>query len=458
MNFRKDFFWGAASSAYQVEGAAFEDGKGPSVWDMFCRKGNTIWNAQNGDIACDHYHRYKEDVALMKKIGLKAYRFSVSWPRILPEGSGAVNPKGLDFYDRLVDVLLKAGITPFLTLFHWDYPYALYCRGGWLNPSSPDWFADYARVLADKLSDRVRHWITLNEPQCFIIAHQSGKHAPGDTLGWKETLRAGHHALLAHGKAVQAIRAAGRTKLMVGYAPVGIASLPASSRSADVRAARTATFAVSARNLWNSSWWMDPVFLGHYPENGLKAYGVNAPRPRPGDMETIAQPLDFCGINVYHSDIVRAGRKGHPELAPTPLGHALTAFRWPVTPESLYWAPKFFYERYRKPIIITENGLSCTDWVALDGRVHDPARIDYMTRYLRAMKCAIREGVDVRGYFAWSTMDNFEWAEGFKERFGLIYVDFPTQRRILKDSAYWYRDVIATQGRALKKTYRKRQK
>jgi len=450
MSFRKEFLWGAATAAYQIEGAAFEDGKGPSVWDMFCRKENAIWNNQNGDVACDHYHRYKEDVALMKKIGLKAYRFSISWPRVLPEGAGAVNPKGLAFYDRLVDELLKAGITPFITLFHWDYPYALYCRGGWLNPSSPDWFADYARVLADKLSDRVRHWMTLNEPQCFIGAHQSGKHAPGDILGWKEVLRAGHHALLAQGKAVQTIRAASRTNPLIGYAPVGIASNPASTRSADVRAARTATFAVTARNVWNAAWWLDPVFCGHYPEDGLKIFGADAPRPRPGDMETISQPLDFCGINVYHGNTVRAGRNGQPEPVPLPPGHALSAFRWPVTPESLYWAPKFFYERYRKPIYITENGISGMDWVALDGQVHDPGRIDFMTRYLRALERAVREGVEVHGYFTWSVMDNFEWAEGFKERFGLIYVDFPTQRRILKDSAYWYRDVIATRGRALK--------
>lgn len=452
MGFKKSFLWGAATAAYQIEGAANEDGKGASVWDMFCRKENVIWNNQSGEVACDHYHRYQEDVALMEKIGLQAYRFSISWPRILPQGAGAVNPKGLAFYDSLVDELLKAGITPFITLFHWDYPYELYCRGGWLNPDSPDWFADYARVVADKLSDRVRHWITHNEPTCTIgLGHHTGLIAPGDKLGLKEVLRAAHHLLLSHGKAVQVLRAVCRRPPVIGYAPVPSASIPASTRPADVRAARQTTFAVTERNLWNTSWWMDPVFLGHYPADGLKLFGAAAPRVRAGDMETIAQPLDFCGINVYHSETVRSGRNGQPEKLPRPLGHALTTYDWPITPESLYWTPKFIYERYRKPIYITENGMANMDWVARNGRVHDFNRIDFLGRYLRQLERALRDGVDVRGYFTWSIMDNFEWHSGFKQRFGLIYVDYPTQRRILKDSAFWYRAVITSQGRTLRR-------
>ncbi len=450
MSFKKGFLWGAATSSYQIEGGAFEDGKGESVWDNFCRKENTVWRGQNGDTACDHYHRYNSDVKLMKKIGLQAYRFSIAWPRILPEGTGKINARGLDFYSRLVDSLLDAGIAPFVTLFHWDYPLALYRRGGWLNSESPDWFAEYAGKVTEKLSDRVRHWMTHNEPQCFILlGHQSGAHAPGDKLGWREVLLASHHALLAHGKAVQAMRAAARQPLSLGYAPIGMASIPATTRPADVRAARAATFGIASRNLWNSAWWMDPVILGRYPADGIKQFGKDMPRIGPNDMKTIAQPLDFLGVNIYQSPVVRAGKGGKPEPVAPPMGSALTAFRWEVTPDSLYWGPKFFHERYKTPLYITENGLSSMDWPALDGRVHDPGRIDFLARYLGALKRATGDGVDVRGYFQWSLMDNFEWAEGYKERFGLTYVDFITQERILKDSALWYRKVIASNGRTL---------
>lgn len=450
MPFKQGFFWGAATAAYQIEGAAREDGKGASIWDMFARHENAIWKNQNADVACDHYHQYKEDVALMKQIGLTAYRLSVSWPRVLPDGTGLANAKGLDFYDRLVDELLQAGITPFVTLFHWDFPYALYNRGGWLNPQSPDWFADYARVVTDKLSDRVRHWMTLNEPQSFVSHHQGVTYAPGNKLGWKDVLQVAHHTLLAHGKAVQAIRANCRRPALVGMAPTGVAFNPASDSPADIQAARAATFAVDKKTLWTSAWWTDPVFLGRYPEDGMTVFGADAPTIHPGDLATMAQPLDFCGMNVYLSETVRAGQDGKPEVVAFPINQPLTAFRWPVTPESLYWAPVFFYERYKKPIYITENGVCNMDWVALDGGVHDPSRIDFMNRYLLALARAVRDGVDVGGYFAWTCMDNFEWSEGFKERHGLIYVNFETQQRILKDSARWYHTVIATNGRSLK--------
>jgi beta-glucosidase len=446
-SFPKDFVWGAAAAAYQVEGAARADGKAPSVWDMLCRKEDAIWGGQSGDVACDHYRRYKQDVALMKRIGLQAYRLSVSWPRVIPQGAGAVNPKGLAFYDRLVDRLLAAGVTPFVTLFHWDYPYALYCRGGWLNPDSPDWFADYAGVVVKKLSDRVRHWMTLNEPVCFIdLGMRVGRHAPGDKLGWAEVLRAAHHALLAHGKAVQAIRARSRSRCRVGFAPVANICVPATDKPADIAAARRAMFGFDRRTLWVHTWWNDPIFFGRYPADGLRVFGKDAPRVATGDMKTIRQPLDFFGVNIYSGQTVRAGRDGKPQTVPLPPGHDLTAFRWPVTPSALYWGPRFLHERYRAPIYITENGMSNTDWIARDGAVHDPQRIDFTARYLRELRRAIADGVDVRGYFHWSIMDNFEWAEGFKERFGLIYVDYPTQRRVLKDSAYWYRQLIAANG------------
>ena len=450
MAFPKNFIWGGATASYQIEGAAREDGKGLSVWDILCRRPGAIWHGHTGDVACGHYHRWREDVALMKKIGLSGYRFSISWPRVMPEGVGRVNAKGLDFYDRLVDELLRARITPFITLFHWDYPYDLYCRGGWLNRESADWFAEYTSAVVSRLGDRVRHWMTHNEPQCFVgIGHSEGRHAPGDRLNWAEVLRIGHHALLAHGKSVQAIRAASPQPCQVGYAPVGDVRVPATESKKDIAAARADMFGVFAKNVWNNTWWMDPVFLGRYPEDGLKLYADDLPPIRAGDLETICQPLDFFGTNVYRGVYVRAGRDGRPEVLPMSANTPMTAFRSPLTPEILYWGPKFYAERYGLPIYITENGMSGTDWVAVDGRVHDPQRIDYTTRYLRELARAIDDGVDVRGYFHWSVMDNFEWAEGYKERFGLIHVNYDTLERTLKDSALWYKKVIATNGRTI---------
>lgn len=447
--FPEGFVWGAAAASYQIEGAAAEDGKGPSTWDMFCRKPDAIWNGQNGDVACDHYHRYREDVALMRTLGLKAYRLSISWPRVLPEGVGAVNEAGLAFYDRLVDALLEAGVTPWVTLFHWDFPLALYYRGGWLNRDSAHWFAEYTERVVRRLSDRVRCWMTLNEPQVFIGAgHYEGRHAPGDQLAFREVLRAGHHCLLAHGRAVQAIRANARVTPEIGMAPVGLPKCPASDRPEDVAAARAATFACAERTTWTNTWWMDPVFLGAYPEDGVRFYGADAPEVPSGDMEIIRQPLDFFGVNIYESHLVRAeGDRAVPVARP--VGFPISAFEWGVTPEALYWGPRFFYERYQKPIVITENGVSTRDWISLDGKVHDPARIDFTKRYLRELARAIRDGVAARGYFHWSFIDNFEWAHGFKHRFGLVFCDYPTQRRVPKDSAEWYSRVIATNGAAL---------
>ena len=451
MSFPNNFVWGAAAASYQVEGAAFEDGKGLSVWDMFCRKEGTVWRGQTGAVACDHYHRYREDVAIMKEIGLQAYRLSISWPRVIPTGTGAVNPKGLDFYDRLVDELLAAGIEPWVTLFHWDYPYDLYCRGGWLNPYSSDWFADYTAVIADALSDRVTHWMTHNEPACFTgLGHQEGRHAPGDRLGFAQVLWATHNALLAHGKAVQVLRARARRPLQISLAHAGGYMVPASHQAADVEAARREMFAIdpTRRHMFNPGWWLDPIFFGRYPEDGWQAFGADAPPIKDGDMKTIKQPLDFLGVNLYFQQgpSIRAGVGGQPNYVPFADGNPLTAFRWNVTPEVIYWAPRFLYERYHAPIVITENGMSNIDWISLDGHVHDPQRIDYTQRYLLAYERAGRDGVDIRGYFYWSILDNFEWAEGFKERFGLVYVDYPSQRRVLKDSAYWYRQVIAANG------------
>jgi beta-glucosidase len=449
--FPREFAWGVAAAAYQVEGAAAEDGRGPSVWDMLCGKPGAIWGGQTGAVACDHYHRWREDVALMKELGIRAYRFSLSWSRILPEGTGAVNAKGLDFYRSLVDGLLEAGIEPWVTLFHWDYPLTLYHRGGWLNRESASWFAEYAAVGARALSGQVRHWMTLNEPQCFIgLGHQVGIHAPGDRLRFDEVLRAGHHALLAHGRGVQAIRAEAGTGAVVGMAPVGIIRMPATEGAADVAAARRGTMSVTRKDCFSNTWWLDPVFLGQYPEDGLALFADAAPRVESGDMATIAQPLDFCGVNIYNGSTVRAGEGGAPVEVPLPAGYPKTTFDyWPITPGALYWGPRFLHERYRLPIIITENGHQNADIVSLDGKVHDPQRIDYLHRYLRELKRASADGVPVRGYFQWCFTDNFEWQMGDSSRNGIVFTDYADQRRIPKDSAFWYRDVIRTNGRDL---------
>jgi beta-glucosidase len=453
--FPREFLWGAASSAHQIEGALQADGRGVSVWDVFAKRPGTTWRGHNGETACDHYQRYREDVALMKQIGLRAYRFSVSWTRILPEGRGTVNEKGLDFYRRLVDELLAAGIAPFLTLFHWDFPLTLYHRGGWLNRDSADWFAEYAAVLSRALSDRVAHWLTINESQDLIgSGHVTGVHAPGDKLSTAAALRAGHHVLLAHGKSVQAIRANSRRTLQVSGAPAGVLAFPDSNSEADIAAARKATFSMTTKETWNSPWWMDPTFLGRYPEDGLALYGEDAPEIRAGDMQTIGERLDFCAINVYAGRRVRLGANGEPETVPPAVGEPMTAFDWPVTPEALYWGPRFYFERYKLPVLVCENGLTCRDWVSLDGAVHDPQRIDFVARYVRELYRAHAEGIPVTGYFHWTFLDNFEWAQGYRHRFGMVFVDYPTQKRILKDSAKWYAQLIASNGRTLLQPWR----
>lgn len=450
MTFPKDFLWGAASSAYQIEGAADEDGKGPSIWDYFCRKPGAIWQGQSGDTACDHYHRYQEDVALMKKLSLRAYRFSISWPRVLPGGMGAINHAGLDFYDRLTDALLKAGITPWVTLYHWDYPLALHERGGWLHSDSPDWFADYAAVVVDRLSDRIKHWFTFNEPQIFIgRGYQDGIHAPGERLEFSKLLVIGHNVLLAHGKAVQVIRSRARSKPSIGYAVAVSSAVPDSTSEENIQAARRVFFTIRKKDCLNNPWWVDPVVFGRYPNDGLELFASELPPIRHDDMNVIRQPLDFLGLNVYFGSRYRAGLDKAPEPVFFPPGHPTTSFHWPVVPESLYWASRFYYERYNVPVIISENGMSNNDWVSLDGKVHDPQRVDFLKRYLLELKHACADGIDVRGYFLWSIMDNFEWTAGFRERFGIIYIDYQTQKRIPKDAAFWFKKVIASHGDAL---------
>ncbi len=449
MTFPADFIWGAATAAYQIEGAATDDGRKPSVWDIFCRRPGAIWNSDTGDVACNHYHRFAEDVRLMRELGLRAYRFSISWPRVIPDGTGAVNAAGLDFYSRLIDELLAAGIQPFITLYHWDLPQALYERGGWLNRESTDWFAEYTAVVAQRLTDRVRHWMTFNEIQVFLNHGMlTGEHAPGDQLTMKDVLLAGHNVLRAHGCAVQAIRATG-ADVQVGFAPVGNPAMPESNSSTDVAAARKRMYDNATDHVFNCTWWLDPIFRGEYPDQSVQAYGDAVPEIEPGDMELIAQPLDFLGLNIYFGERVRAGSNGSAELLTPPVGDAYSPMGFWVVPESLYWGPRLIHERYPVPIYITENGIGLREWVQRDGQVHDPHRIDYLHRYISELRRAMADGVDVRGYFHWSLLDNFEWAYGYRERFGLIYVDYETQQRIPKDSARWYQRLIETNGGSL---------
>ena len=453
MGFPQGFAWGAATASYQIEGAAREDGKGLSIWDVFSHEPGRTDGGDTGDVACDHYHRWQEDIALMAGIGLKAYRFSIAWPRILPEGRGMVEPVGLGFYDRLVDGLLEAGIEPWVTLYHWDLPHALYLQGGWLNPNISDWFGEYTAVVVDALSDRVSHWMTLNEPNVYVaLGYLLGKHAPGLELDLAYGLQAAHNSLLAHGKAVQTIRARARKPSTIGVAQAGGVRMPLSESPEDIAAAREAMFSIRPNSHFSHAWFGDPMVLGAYPEGLRKHFRADWPSIRPGDMETICQPLDFYGLNVYFpEEIVGAGGHSEPAVgpgAPTDRpGH--TMMGWPVSEASIYWGLRFLWERYKLPLAVTESGMANTDWPHLDGRVHDPQRIDYISRYLSQVQRAVDEGVDVRGYFVWTLLDNFEWALGFRPRFGLIYVDFASQQRILKDSAHWYRKVIETNGRIL---------
>lgn len=452
-HFPKDFIWGVAASSYQIEGAAYEDGKGLSVWDTFCKRDGVIHNGDNGDVACDHYHLYHEDINIMSELKVPAYRLSLCWPRILPDGVGTVNQKGLDFYDRLIDSLLEKNIVPHITLFHWDFPQALLDRGGWLHPDSPKWFNEYTQVAVDKFSDRVKHWMTLNEPFCHVmLGHKNGYHAPGLKLTDKEILQIIHHTYLAHGESVKTIRSRAKLDPLVGIAMVGSPALPETESDSDIEAARQAMFTMKGDggDLWNAALWFDPFLLGKYPEGYERVFESILPHIGPDDMKTMAQPLDFLGLNIYQSGMVRMGKNGPEGVSYKPIkGMPKSNMDWPVTPKGLYWGPRFFYERYKVPVYITENGLANQDWVFMDNKVHDPQRIDFLQRYLTELDRALKEGIDVKAFMQWSLLDNFEWAYGYDKRFGLVHVDFQTQKRTVKDSALWYSSVIKSNGGAL---------
>ncbi|MEU4328029.1 GH1 family beta-glucosidase [Nonomuraea dietziae] len=420
------FLWGTATAAYQIEGAADEDGRGASIWDTFARQPGRTRDGHTGDVACDHYHRWPEDLALMSDLGVNAYRFSLSWPRIQPEGSGPVNPEGLDFYDRLVDGLCERGITPLPTLFHWDLPQALEDGGGWLNRDTSHRFADYAATVAERLGDRVSGWITLNEPFVHMVfGYAMGVHAPGHAL-MLDALPVAHHQLLGHGLAVGALRAAGAERVLI------------TNNCTPVWAEDAA--AGDAYDILHNRLFNDPVLLGSYPD--LSAYGVTLDCVREGDLEIISAPLDGLGVNYYNP--TRIGAPTDDSLPWTDLGitgYPTTAFGWPVVPDGLRELLVGLRARYGDalpPVYVTENGCSYPE-------LDDQARVDFLDGHLAALRAAQDEGVDVRGYFVWSLLDNFEWAEGYHQRFGLVHVDFPTGRRTPRASYHWYKDFLARQ-------------
>jgi beta-glucosidase len=444
--FPKDFTFGAATAAYQIEGAWQADGKGESIWDRFSHTPGAIENGDTGDFACDHYHRWREDIGLMRSMGLKAYRFSISWPRILPKGRGEINAAGLDWYEQLVDALLEAGIEPWVTLYHWDLPQALQDRGGWPERDVAYWFADYADLVSQRLGDRVKHWITHNEPWvAAFLGHQFGIHAPGKRdLGL--ALRASHHLLVSHGLALEPLRANAGKDASLGIALNLYPIHPASDKGIDEEAAR-------GRDGYINRWFLDPLLRGAYPEDMVDLYGPNFPEPAADDMALINRPIDFLGVNYYTRQVVRAGRPGDlADTADVRMPGEHTEMGWEVYPAGLTEVLLRLHKEYQvAALVVTENGAAFEDVVrpAQGGEpegVADSRREAYLRAHLTAAYEAIQAGAPLRGYFAWSLMDNFEWNHGQAKRFGLAHVDYATQRRIVKQSGRWYGRVVAENG------------
>jgi beta-glucosidase len=436
--FPADFLWGAATAAYQIEGAAHEDGRGESVWDRFSRTPGKVRNGETGDIADDFYHRYKQDVVLMRELGLDAFRFSVSWPRVIPNGTGEVNEKGLDFYERLVDELLANDIQPALTLYHWDLPQALEDRGGWTNRETTEAFVAYAEVIARRLGDRVRIWITHNEPQVVAGAgYGAGVHAPGRT-GDQNRLAAAHHLLLSHGMAVPVLRRES-PESKVGIS-LNLSYVEPATQSEEDRKLAEVTDARDCR------WYADPVFGQGYPEEYLTEVQQMMPEMRDGDLQTMAAPIDFLGLNNYFRVVVGIHPgTGRPQWI-RQEGSTYTDMGWEVHPEAMYKLLMQIENRYSPPAIyITENGSAFPDIVDHEGQVKDPERTAYLEGYLGSVGRAIADGAPIQGYFCWSLLDNFEWGHGYSKRFGLIHVHYPTLERIPKGSYHWYQDFIKTQ-------------
>jgi beta-glucosidase len=448
-SFPADFLWGTATSAYQIEGATHEDGRGLSIWDTFAATPGNTHAGETGDVADDHYHRMAQDVALMGELGVNAYRFSIAWPRVLPTGTGQVNDRGLDFYSRLVDALLAHNIAPVATLFHWDLPVPLQDRGGWLNRDTAMAFADYAEVVARRLGDRVAWWITHNEPWCTAyLGHAVGRHAPG-MRDRRAAVVAAHHVLLSHGLAVPRLRAHAQSG-----APVGITLNLRPAYAADDRPETLR--AVAQADALHNRWFLDPVFRASYPEDLFTDLGAPPPPIEADDLTTIAIPLDFLGVNYYTRGLVRAREGGssgaatttpgaYEEITSVP-GATYTEMGWEVYPAGLTDLIMRINRDYApRTILVTENGAAFDDRWDGDEPVKDPQRVAYLRAHVQAVATALAQGVPLRGYFVWSFMDNYEWAEGYSKRFGIVYVDYPTQRRIVKESARWYAALIAAQ-------------
>ncbi len=438
--FPKGFLWGSATASYQVEGAFNEDGRSPTIWDTFSKTPGKTVEGATGDVADDHYHRYKEDIQLMKNMGVKSYRFSIAWSRVFPDGSGKPNPKGLDFYNKLVDELLKNDIMPFATLYHWDLPQILQDKyGGWESRETSEAFANYAGYVAKKLSDRVKHFFTINEFGAFVeLGYRIGIHAPGLKLPPARFNQTRHHAVLGHGLAVQAIRAKAKSGTKIGLAENMAICCPVIETADHIKAAEEATRQLNAQ-------YMTVIQEGKYTDLYLANAGKDAPKFTDADLKTISSPLDFVGINIYTPTYVRAdGSKQGFAIVPNPASYPHMASSWlTIGPEALYWGPRNVNKLWGEDeIYITENGCSSSDIPAADGKVYDTDRVMYLRNYLSHLQRATSEGVPVKGYFCWSLMDNFEWADGYTNRFGLHYVDYKTQKRTPKLSADFYKEVI----------------
>jgi beta-glucosidase len=444
-SFPQGFLWGSATASYQVEGAVHEEGRGVSIWDTFSHTPGKTNNGDTGDVADDHFHRYKEDVQLMKNLGLQTYRFSVAWPRVFPQGTGAPNPKGLDFYNRMLDELLAAGIQPFCTLYHWDLPQALEDKGGWQSRDTSEAFAQYAGYVAEHLSDRVKHFMTMNEISSFVdIGYRDGRHAPGLKLPPAGVNQVRHHAILGHGLAVQAIRAHAKPGTKVGLAENANACVPIIETPEHIAAAAKAMRETNAG-------YLNAIMEGRYTDAFLAHHGAAAPKFTAAEMKTIGSPVDFVGINIYTPTYVRADDSPAGfAVIPPPKSYPHMMSPWlHVGPEALYWGPKLMAQVWGvKEIYVTENGASSTDVLTPDGHVYDSDRVMYLRNYLTQLHRGVSEGVPVRGYFCWSLMDNYEWADGYAYRFGIHYVDFATQKRTPKMSAHFYREVISRNGLA----------
>lgn len=438
--FPDDFAWGVATAAYQIEGAYDEDGRGETIWDRYCSIPGNVCNGDDGKVACDHYHRYEEDVDLMKSMGIKAYRFSIAWSRILPEGKGEVNQKGLDFYERLIDKLLEAGIEPYITLYHWDLPQALQNIGGWANPKMPEYFLEYAKVVIDTFHDKVKKWITLNEPYCAaFLGNYEGRQAPG-IRDFSTAVRVAYHMYVGHGLVVEYFRKCGFGG-EIGITLNMMGRLPLTDKPEDIQAAKRA-------DGYLNRWFADPILKGVYPEDMVELYrkkGVALPEFQEEHLKLMSQKLDFVGLNYYNDFYVKSNDNIWPLgfQIENPKYVPVNDRNWPVTENGfLHMLLRLKNEYGVENIYVTENGTSFPDVLTMDGTVEDGSRKDYLKRHIHAMRDAMDQGVNVKGYFQWSLYDNFEWSFGYGSRFGIVFVDFPTQQRVIKESGHWYSSVI----------------